>query len=285
MKILSAIWKEFIYGGHLLSLGAVSIIFTASILLNIQITWDFFLVVYLWTEAVYLYNRLKELKSDSLNNPKRTIYLKKQARYIPSTIILFSTIAIAILIYFNKLSALSFGLILFILSLLYTVFLKKFTKKIIAFKSFFVPLIWALLIIFLITYYNFSINIVAILLIIFIYLRLFIHEEIINLKDASGDKEKKLLTLAVILKKKRLLLFLQSINLLSIIPMLLGIHFKILPLYSFALIFIIIYTSYYLYKLKNIEKNTEFFYNVIIDGEYIFWTIIVLISKLLSSWT
>ncbi|MBU0647128.1 hypothetical protein KJ809_01775 [Patescibacteria group bacterium] len=92
MKILSAIWKEFIYGGHLLSLGAVSIIFTASILLNIQITWDFFLVVYLWTEAVYLYNRLKELKSDSLNNPKRTIYLKKQARYIPSTIILFSTI-------------------------------------------------------------------------------------------------------------------------------------------------------------------------------------------------
>ena len=75
-KILNSIWNEFVYGGHLLSLGAVSIVYTASILLDIRITWDFLLVVYLGTESVYLYNRFKEYKVDFLTNPERTEHKK-----------------------------------------------------------------------------------------------------------------------------------------------------------------------------------------------------------------
>jgi len=61
-KILNSIWNEFVYGGHLLSFGAVSIVYAASILLDIRITWDFLLVVYLGTESVYLYNRFKNIR-------------------------------------------------------------------------------------------------------------------------------------------------------------------------------------------------------------------------------
>mgnify|MGYP001562821980 CR=1 FL=1 len=69
-KILKTIWKEFVYGGHLLSLGAASIVFTSAILLEIKITWDCLLVVYLGAQIIYLYNRYKEFKKDSLTNPE-----------------------------------------------------------------------------------------------------------------------------------------------------------------------------------------------------------------------
>ena len=39
-KVLKLIWQEFIYGGHLQSLGTIAIILVPVILLNIKITWD-----------------------------------------------------------------------------------------------------------------------------------------------------------------------------------------------------------------------------------------------------
>ena len=157
-KILNLIWNEFVYGGHLLSLGAVSIVYTASILLDIRITWDFLLVVYLGTESVYLYNRFKEYEVDFLTNPERTEHIKKYVKYIPFIIFLMTFSAIVIVVYFNKISALIFGLLLFFGGLLYSKFLKKITRKIIGFKDFLISFLWATLVIFLAYYYFFSWN-------------------------------------------------------------------------------------------------------------------------------
>jgi len=118
-RIFYLVWKEFIYGGHLLSLGAVSVVFTSAILLKIKVTWDCLLIVYLGMHSAYLYNRYKEFHKDYLTNPERTKHIKKVINKLPFIIASFSALLVLILIFYSKLTVLFLGLLLFAVSLLY----------------------------------------------------------------------------------------------------------------------------------------------------------------------
>ena len=278
-KILNSIWNEFVYGGHLLSLGAVSIVYTASILLDIKITCDFLLVVYLGTESVYLYNRFKEYKVDFLTNPERTEHIKKYVKYIPFIIFLMTFSAIVIVVYFNKISALTFGLLLLIIGLLYSLFFKKITEKIIAFKSFFVSLMWSLLVLFLAIYYSAPINLALFLFSVFVFLRFFVSVSFFDIKDIKTDKQEGLKTLAVVLKQSTLWQFLSIIAILAVLPLIIGVYLRVLPISSLMLFLTIPYTFFYFKQLENKNISPYFLYNVIVDGEFIFWLFFVLIGK------
>ena len=278
-KIVNSIWNEFVYGGHLLSFGAVSIVYTASILLDIRITWDFLLVVYLGTESVYLYNRFKEYKVDFLTNPERTEHIKKYVKYIPFIIFLMTFSAIVMVVYFNKISALILGLLLLILGLFYSLFFKKITEKIIAFKSLFVSLIWASLVIFLALYYSLPLTFALVLIFVFVFLRFIISTTFFDFKDMESDKKENLLTLPVIFGEKKLRNTLGIVAILATIPIAFGIYLKIFPKSSLMLLFTIPYTFYYLGKLGDKKMNVAFLYNVIIDGEFILWLPLILLGK------
>ena len=278
-KIVNSIWNEFVYGGHLLSFGAVSIVYAASILLDIRITWDFLLVVYLGTESVYLYNRFKEYKVDFLTNPERTEHIKKYVKYIPFIIFLMTFSAIVIVVYFNKISALTFGLLLLIIGLLYSLFFKKITEKIIAFKSFFISLMWSLLVLFLAIYYSAPINLALFLFSVFVFLRFFVSVSFFDIKDIKTDKQEGLKTLAVVLKQSTLWQFLSIIAILAVLPLIIGVYLRILPISSLMLFLTIPYTFFYFKQLENKNISPYFLYNVIVDGEFIFWLFFVLIGK------
>jgi len=275
-KIVNSIWNEFVYGGHLLSFGAVSIVYTASILLDIRITWDFLLVVYLGTESVYLYNRFKEYKVDFLTNPERTEHIKKYVKYIPFIIFLMTFSAIVFVVYFNKISALTFGLLLLIIGLLYSLFFKKITEKIIAFKSFFISLMWSLLVLFLAIYYSAPINLALFLFSVFVFLRFFVSVSFFDIKDIKTDKQEGLKTLAVVLKQSTLWQFLSIIAILAVLPLIIGVYLRILPISSLMLFLTIPYTFFYFKQLENKNISPYFLYNVIVDGEFIFWPFFVL---------
>jgi len=275
-KIVNSIWNEFVYGGHLLSFGAVSIVYTASILLDIRITWDFLLVVYLGTESVYLYNRFKEYKVDFLTNPERTEHIKKYVKYIPFIIFLMTFSAIVIVVYFNKISALTFGLLLLIIGLLYSLFFKKITEKIIAFKSFFISLMWSLLVLFLAIYYSAPINLALFLFSVFVFLRFFVSVSFFDIKDIKTDKQEGLKTLAVVLKQSTLWQFLSIIAILAVLPLIIGVYLRVLPISSLMLFLTIPYTFFYFKQLENKNISPYFLYNVIVDGEFIFWPFFVL---------
>jgi 4-hydroxybenzoate polyprenyltransferase len=280
-KILNSIWNEFVYGGQLISLGAISIVFTSAILLNIKITWDCLMVVYLGTYTFLLYNRYKELKTDFLTNPQRTKYLRRYINYTPLFIFSFILIFTGISFYFNKLTVLLFGFSLFLLGLFYTKFLKKITKKIIAFKNICFSLIAALLIIFLAIYYSFPLNLPLLLILIFVYLRLFVNTNFLDIKDIESDKEESLLTLAIVLGKKRLIRFLSLINILAVMPIIAGFYFHLLPKFSLMLLFTIPYTFYYFKKSENRNLSFSNLYYGLVDGEFILWPIFVLLGKFL----
>ena len=281
-KTLKIIWDEFVYGGHLLSLGAVSIVLTSAILLNIKITWDFLLIVYLGTQSIYLYNRYKEYKKDFLTNPERTKHIKKYIKYMPLIVFLFSSIAITIIVYFNKMSVLIFGLSMLFLGLLYSLFLKGFTKKIVGFKSFFISLMWALLVVFLSVYYSSPLNLALLLIFIFVYLKLFIHTCFFDIKDIETDKKEGLLTLAVILRKEKLIYLLNFINIFSMFPIILGFSFNLFPKFSLMLLLTIVIVFYYLQKSKDKKIDITYFSQVAISGEKISWSFLILVGKILS---
>jgi uncharacterized membrane protein len=80
-RILKTVWQEFIYGGHLLTLGAGGIIIAAILLLNEKVSWDYPVIIYLVAYVSYLYNRYKEINRDTLTNPERTQHFRKYAKY------------------------------------------------------------------------------------------------------------------------------------------------------------------------------------------------------------
>ena len=279
-KFLEIIWNEFVYGGHLLSLGAVSIVLTSAILLDSKITWDFLLIVYLGVQSIYLYDRYRGFKKDALTNPERTKHIEKYVKYIPLIILFFSFIIVAIVIYFN-IRALPFIILMLLLGLFYSISLKKLTQKIVGFKTFFVSLMWALLVMVLAIYYSLLFNLALFFIFIFIFLKCFIIISFFDIKDIESDKKEGLLTLANVWGQKKLIDILKLITLLAIIPIILGFYLGLLPLFSLMLIFTIPYTFYYLKKSKDKKTDISFLNNVIADGEPILWLFLILFGKIL----
>ena len=281
-KILKAIWNELIYGGHLLPLGAVSIVYTSAVLLGIKITWDCLIVVLLGMEAAYLYNRYKELDIDSLTNLDRVKHLKKNIKYIPFLIFLYIFLTIIFLIYFNKLSIAIFGFIIFVTSLLYTVFFKNWTKKIIGFKDIFIGLIWASLVFFLSLYYSYPFLIPQILIFIFICLRCFMGTSLYDIKDIESDKKEKLLTPAIVFGEKKLMYFLKIINILSLTPIVIGVFLGIFPKFSLMLLFLILFSFYFFEKAEKEKINIAYLSEIAIGVEKLSWSLLILIGIFLS---
>jgi 4-hydroxybenzoate polyprenyltransferase len=279
-KILKNIWNEFVYGGHLLSLGASSIVFTSAVLLGIKITWDCLFIVYLGMQSAYLYNRYKDFKKDYLTNPERTKHFENYISKIPIIIGIFILIIILMLFYFSTPKILFFGLFLLLMSLLYSKIFKKFTKKIIGFKGLYVSLMWASLSLFLIFYYYSPLNLSLFLVLVFIFLRWIINTNFCDIKDIEGDKEEKLLTIVVMWGKEKLIKFLNVLNILSFLPIAIGIYLNLFPIYSTILIFTIFYAFYYFKKVNSLAISQNFLYNVIVDGEFILWSFFILLGKI-----
>lgn len=280
-NILKLLWNEFVYGGHLISLGAVSVVFTSAILLHIKITWDCLVVVYLGAQAVYLYYQFQDIERDFLTNPERCQHVKKYIKIIPLMTTCFILISLGILFYFNKFSNLVFYFLVVSLSLLYNKFLKKITKKVVAFKNFLISLAQTLSVVFLAIYYSFEANLSLLLILIFVYLRWFTNTAFLDLKDVRTDKKEGLLTLPIVLKGEGLMNILSLTTILSVIPIIYGFYLKVFPPSSLMLLLTVPYSFYYFGKLKKKEVNTNFLYNVLVNGEFIFWTFFVALGELL----
>lgn len=278
-EIFISILRECVYGGHFLSFGALSVILSWALLFNIKITWDSLLVVYLGAQIIYLYNRYKEFDTDFLTNPERTAYFKKYIKHIPSLLMLYSAIIVIILLYYQKVLASLFAFLLIFLGVLYSIFFKKLTKKIVSFKVFFVALIWALLIVFMAFYYSTPLNISLLVIFIFVYLRFFIHESFSDIKDIEGDKKEKLLTLPIVFGKEKIIRILSIVNILSMIPIVAGIYLHFLPVCSLMLLFTVPYTIYYLRKANKLDYNQNFLYNVLGDGEFVLWSFFIFLGR------
>jgi 4-hydroxybenzoate polyprenyltransferase len=280
-KVLNVIWNEFVYGGHLHSLGVASLIFTGSVILNVKIGLEFLIIVYLGIHSAYLYNRYKEFDADFATNPERTGYIKKYVKKIPYIVILSFLIIISILLYNKNFTALFFSIFIFLIGLLYSELFKNFTKKILGLKNIFIPLLFSSLIILLIIYYHFQFNLSVFLIFIFIFIRVFNNTVFFDIKDIESDAKEKLLTFPVVFGKKKIFYFLNIINILSGIVLIIGVALKILPIFCLILMILIFYNFCYFKKSQSPAANFKQIAYIYADGEYLLWTILILLGKII----
>lgn len=282
MKYSDIIWNEFIYGSHWGSLNASAIALSAMIILKINIKWEFLFLAYLLTQCIYTYNHYKEMKIDALSNAPRVNHLKKYINILPIMTGFYGVLFLGLLIYFGSRDSILFGGFLLTLGLLFTINGKKISKKIIGFKSFYTASSWALLIIFTMIYHSYPINKAVILLLIFVFLRLIINTSFSDIKDIEGDGKEDLITLPMMFKNiKNWLNFLYILNFLSFSPLCFGVLIGIIPNYALLLFFTSFYAFYYIQKAKDKDTNKNSLFNIIVDGEYYYWPILLFIGLLL----
>ncbi|MDD3491860.1 MAG: UbiA family prenyltransferase [Candidatus Pacebacteria bacterium] len=274
--------EEFIYGGHLLSLGGAGIVWSVIILLDVSFSWQILLISYLIPQIIYTYNHFKESKEDILTNPERADYLQKKIRKFPYIISFYLLILFLVISFFANINIFFFVFLLVIGGLLYTVYFKKLTEKLLCFKNIYVSLFWALIISVPFLYYSLSFNSFFVLFFFFVFLRWIVNSIFFDIKDIKDDKGKKLKTLPAIIGKKKTLQFLHIVNFISFAPIFIGAYFKILPFFSLSLIIFYFYSYWYLMTTKEVEdKKIRLLSYIMVDGEYIFWPIVLIISKIL----
>lgn len=279
MKIkffLNLLWKELIYGGHLTALGAVSIVLMTTVLLGLKATWECFIIIFLASEIIYLYNRQKEIDRDFLSNPERTKYLSKYNRHTRLLIFILSMVLVVILIITTEISLLIFGSVIVSLGLLYSVFLKKITKNILAFKNFLVSFCWATIVIFVALFYSYHYILSVFLIFIFVWISVFVQEVLLDIRDKRSDRREGLLTLPIVLSKRLLFRVLFMLTILAGIFIFYGIYFHLLPACSAILFFIIPYNLFLLNENINKTNSKPRYLELLIDGEKILCGILIL---------
>lgn len=279
-KTLTNIWNEFVFGSHLVALGDVLALYAMSVILNINVTISFFIVVYLSILAINFFNRYEDADMDATTNAERSKSVKRYFRFTPYIMVILTVIPVGITTYYAPISAIVFMLFLFGLGIIYSIFLKNVTKQILGFKDIMTALPYALLVIFMALYYETPITFAVVLITIFYFIRMFINTTFFDIKDIKSDKNAGLRTLPVILGKNKTKQVLMILNFLSAIPILVGIYLNVLPLYSIALLVTMIYSLSYLSKRKLFTNQTTL-YNVVVDGEFILWLPYLLIGKTL----
>ncbi len=274
-QIIILFWKELIYKGHLTAFGATSIVLMTATLLKIKVTWECLVIVYLASEIIYLYNRYKEIDKDFLTNPERTKYFLKHNKHIRLSIFLLSLAFVGVLTITVKINLLVFGVFFVFLGLLYSVFFKKLTKNIIAFKNFFVSFCWATIVIFVSIFYSYQYILPVFLIFVFVWINMFVQEALLDIKDVKNDKRENLLTLPIILSRSLLFYVLFFLTILASAFIFYGIYFHLLPVCSVILFFVIPY-NFFLFN-ENINKiNINFKYlEALIDIEKVLCGVLI----------
>jgi len=281
-KILKAIWKEFIYGGHLQTLGSVSIVLVSAILLNIKISWDILFISYFLFYPLYLYNRYKELKIDYLTNPQRTEYLKTYIDKAPLILTLVIFVLTFGLVYLANFSSIIFVLLVLLLGLLYSVIFKKITKKIPLFKNLYVATFFAILVFFPIIYYSYSLTnilrISAVILAVFIFLKAFMMQILLDLKDVEGDGKIGLLTFPTIFSEEATFRVLKTTSVfVTILIPIVAFYFNFFPK-SFLMLILTIPFDFCCFRLAK-EKN--YLGYILMSGIFLLWPILILVGKII----
>ena len=150
---LKSVWNEFVYGSHLAAFVGVFLILITAVLTDKPVSFLFLLIIYMTAYIIYAYDRYRGIKEDSEDNPVRSKYLQGRAMKIRIFISIY-LISLVLFSYYNNnrfIEIITFTLL--VMGLLYSLIFKSFTRKIIAFKVWYVDGWWVYIIVFYTLYH------------------------------------------------------------------------------------------------------------------------------------
>ena len=272
MKLLK---KEFIYGGHLLSIGASCIVWTVSLLLSEVPSWQILLLAYLSSQIVYNYDHLDDIGKKT-SNSSRAKYLN-QTKYFQFSMMGTYLIVFTIVSFMTTVQSAVLALLIVIGGILYTSKLKKQMKKVTGLKNVYIAAFWTALSFFL---YEQTTSFFFVSL--FIFVRWIINSSFFDIKDIKSDKQAGIATLPVKLGLKKTINYLHIANFISGGIILSGVYMKFLDIYALSLLFFVIYSFYYLSKAGKVSnKGLLSISYILVDGEYLFWPFVLILGKLI----
>ncbi len=184
--------------GHLQCIGACFIVFFSFIYFNILMDSLFLLLVfYLLFYIFYLFNRLKEIKTDFITNPERTNHLLSYRTKAPIVLIFAFVFLLLVLFYLNNVRLSGFIILFLVFGLLYTIFFKKATKYIPLFKNIYVAFCFGLLVFAPFIYSGSQLTTASLYLSFFVFFKIFLIQILLDIKDVDSDKIEKLKTFPV----------------------------------------------------------------------------------------
>lgn len=267
MSILKSLWNEFIYGGHFTALNVTFLVITAALIWKITLTLEWVVPIYFGIYGSYLFNRYRELQKDIKTNPERTKYLLRRGNILLYFVLISFLVACLVPIVSNNYFTLEVVIILLFLGAGYSIFFKKISQKVIAFKNIYLSSVFCLIALFpLIHFQLLFLTPNVILILSFIFMRVLVNTSFCDIKDVEVDKKFGVLTIPSVFGLKRTKEILSTLTVISILPILVGVIYGFLPLFSIFLITVIIYSLVYI----NYDKKRSTLY-LLADGEGIIW--------------
>lgn len=273
---------EFIYGGHLLSLGALGVVLTIMQLLHLPFNIFILLIPYLSSQVIYCYNHFREIRFDTDSNPERAKHINNRKRMTELLLIAYVIGLVAILLTTN-LPTILFVVSVVLGGILYTDYFKeKISKFITGSKNFYSAFFWALQIFLVPLFYESKLSYFYLFFFLIIFLTAFINSTFFDIKDIVSDKQRNLKTFPVVWGLKRTVYSLYVLKIFTLFPIIIGIYTGALPKESLVFMFFIVYGLYYLSKSLVLKgKDLRNLSYIIADGEYVLWPILIFIGSII----
>jgi 4-hydroxybenzoate polyprenyltransferase len=279
-SFFNLLWREFIHGGHLQSLSVASITYVSGFLLGIKTDWKILSLAYLIFYPIYINDRFKWIKLDEATNPERTKHIKNYLRLGPKIILFSILLLIILLINIGNLKLIALSLSILFLGFLYPLYFKNLTKKIFAFKNFYVAFFFAIVAILPALYKSQPLaNVLLASFIFFVFVKTVLMQILLDCKDVQEDKAIGLLTVPVKIGREKTIKLLTVINSLTVI---LFLFFSMVLIGSFPrqmiILLLVIPFNLFCYYLA---KKQNYYGYILISGEFILWPLLIMLAKIM----
>jgi 4-hydroxybenzoate polyprenyltransferase len=285
MSVSSAVYKELVYGGHLLALGTSSMAATASLILGKTPTWDLLLMAYLFTLGAYTINRVSDFREDALSHPDRTAYLRGRLRALRG--VAAGCFAIGYLLaYLRNLTFFAALLVPLALALAYSLGSDRMKgalgasrlKDIILVKNVTISFGWSLVPV-LVGLYFLQLPLAVLALAPFIFLRLMVNTIFFDQRDVEADRAVGVKTLPLKMGVDGSSRVMDLIDVGSGAYLAAMVLAGALPLFTSALLVFIPYSFAYRAYARS-GKHRDSLRDFAADGEYVLWGVVTYIGHL-----
>ena len=285
MTFPSRVYKELVYGGHLLALGTASMAATAALVMGTSPTWDLLLMAYLFSLGAYSINRYSDFDQDSVSHPERTAYLKGRRGGLKGLaaacfLLGYSLAFMRNLVFFAGL------LVPLALALAYSLSSSAMEsamgfsrlKEATLVKNLAISFGWSLVPLLVGLYYT-SITIALLALAPFIFLRLMVNTIFFDQRDMEADAAFGVRTLPVKLGLKGSSRVMDVIDLASMTYILGAVLAGVVPSFAGTLVVFIPYSLVYRLYARS-GKHKDAVRDLAADGEYLLWGVVTYVGRI-----
>ena len=285
MTIASGVYRELVYGGHLLALGTSSMAATSAWIMGNAPTWDLLLMAYLFSLGGYSINRFSDFEEDAVSHPDRTAYLKGRVGSLKA--ISAACFALGYLLALLR-NLIFFGALLapLALALAYSVGSGRMKgalgfsrlKEATLVKNLTVSFGWSLVPVLVGLYYM-QLPLAILALSPFVFLRIMVNTIFFDQRDAAADAAFGVRTLPVRMGMAASSRVMDVLDLASGAYLIGVVAWGLVPLFAGALVVFVPYSfAYRLYSRAGKHKDSV--RDFVADGEYILWGVVTCIGHL-----